>query len=310
MGRTNIQCFTTYHCIKPSELRVVLQQGGGNESFTVRGVKSRQVWTDAEDAQLRELHARCGNDWRLIGDLLGRPNTHCFQRWQILSARRGPTGWTDEQKEELLRLVDTLGHKWTRIGGLLGRSAYVCSSAYKRLSKSSLLSSGSSAHEAATIELITSVRPWSKLEDEMLKRLVGKYGRQWPEIAENMGRSPEDIMLRHDFKIAVRRWTKQDDKKLVELVQLLGRKWAQISVILDRSEAQCAVRYSLQLDPRLKFKLWSREEDERLLSLKDELRYNFGMISAILDRTGPSCRYRYNVLHKSRLVGNQTRQRP
>ena len=52
---------------------------------------------------------------------------------------------------------------------------------------------------------------WSKSDDELLKSLVLHLGRRWSSIAEIVGRSPEDVMLRYDFKIAPRRlgsWSK------------------------------------------------------------------------------------------------------
>lgn len=91
----------------------------------------------------------------------------------------------------------------------------------------------------------------------------------------------------------------------MSLVKIFGRKWTQIGVLLDRSEAQCAMRYNLQLDPRLKFKLWTFDEEERLLSLRNDLGYSFAMISGVLDRTGPSCRYRYAKLSKYRTLSEK-----
>ena len=94
------------------------------------------------------------------------------------------------------------------------------------------------------------------------------------------------------------------DRQLISLVDMFGRKWTQIGILLDRSEAQCAMRYNLQLDPRLKFKLWTIDEDQRLLSLRNELGYSFAMISAVLSRTGPSCRYRYAKLSRTLEIKN------
>ena len=62
---------------------------------------------------------------------------------------------------------------------------------------------------------------WSKSDDELLKSLVLHLGRRWSSIAEIVGRSPEDVMLRYDFKIAPRRlgsWSKVRDPLSLSLI--------------------------------------------------------------------------------------------
>ena len=156
---------------------------------------------------------------------------------------------------------------------------------------------------------------WAKDDDDVLKGLVATLGRRWSSIAETMGRSPEDVMLRYDFKIAPRRlgsWTREEDRRLLELVEQLSSaspasawattpdgdpdrpsSWARIGAAIGRTGAQCRVRYHLSLDPRLKWRLWTVIEDDQLLSLRNERGYNWAMISAVLDRSANSCRYRY-----------------
>ena len=70
-------------------------------------------------------------------------------------------------------------------------------------------SSPSISHQTSSSSSSSSV--WSKSDDELLKSLVLHLGRRWSSIAEIVGRSPEDVMLRYDFKIAPRRlgsWSK------------------------------------------------------------------------------------------------------
>lgn len=45
-----------------------------------------------------------------------------------------------------------------------------------------------------------------------MKTVVGYIGRKWSLIAEDLGRSPEDVMLRYDFKIINKAgsWTKEE----------------------------------------------------------------------------------------------------
>ena len=142
---------------------------------------------------------------------------------------------------------------------------------------------------------------WTRNEDEKLKSLVVTYGRRWTIIAEAMQRSPEDVMLRYDFKIVARtvgQWTREEDAVLSKLVEQFGPKWSKVGELIGRSGQQCSLRYRCTLDPRLKWRLWTTEEDDQLVSLREEAGYNWAMISAVLDRAGTSCRYRYLKLKK------------
>ena len=254
-----------------------------------------------------------GNSWRKIGDKLGRTNSDCFQRYQILQVVDGPHGWTLEQSEELKKLVEEKGPRWTEIGRQLRRTAYTCRAAYKRLLEKSKdptaqmpkLKRKSRTEEtyikrmkAASIEYGVGKlnREWTTNDDEMLKLKVQQYGRRWSCIAEDMGRSPEDLMLRYDFKIMKRRsgpWTREEDEMLLKTVDEIGPRWTQIASKIGRTGPQCSMRYRFSLDPRLKWRLWSPQEDSQLLELRDTMGYNWGMISAVMDRAGPSCRHRY-----------------
>ena len=202
---------------------------------------------------------------------------------------------------------------------------------------------------------------WSKTDDILLQNLIYLYTNKhintnddtnkhintkddtssmsmtltmddWLEIAERMSRSPEDIMIRYDFKLNKQKnlkngyWTKAEDKLLLQYVQdqtlqqqqitnsindsddtqrnnimISSISWSKIGDLLNRSGAQCSLRYRVSLDPRLKWKLWTSEEDQRLVVLRDEMGYNWVMISAVLDRASSSCRYRYLNLKKNRI---------
>ena len=65
----------------------------------------------------------------------------------------------------------------------------------------------------------------------MLKKKVLQHGRRWSLIAEDMGRSPEDLMLRYDFKIMRQRsgpWTREEDEMLLRVVAEIGPRWTQV----------------------------------------------------------------------------------
>ena len=254
-----------------------------------------------------------GNSWKKIGDKLGRTNGDCFQRYKILQVTDGPQGWTFEQTEELKRLVDEKGPRWTEIGRQLRRTAYTCRAAYKRLLDKSEDPSmempklkRKSRTEETYLERMKAAafegnigavnHEWTTNDDMMLKLKVQQYGRRWSSIAEDMGRSPEDLMLRYDFKIMKRRsgpWTREEDAMLLKIVDEIGPRWTQVGSKIGRTGPQCSMRYRFTLDPRLKWRLWSPQEDSQLLELRDHMGYNWAMISAAMDRAGPSCRHRY-----------------
>eukprot|EP00597_Dinobryon_sp_UTEXLB2267_P003739 CAMPEP_0170061834 /NCGR_PEP_ID=MMETSP0019_2-20121128/3265_1 /TAXON_ID=98059 /ORGANISM="Dinobryon sp., Strain UTEXLB2267" /LENGTH=510 /DNA_ID=CAMNT_0010267787 /DNA_START=233 /DNA_END=1762 /DNA_ORIENTATION=+ len=314
-----------------------------NVIFNIRkhyknGIRSR-TWDSDEDALLLQHFATYGNKWKQIGNLIHRPGSQCFQRYQILKFQmeNGRKKWTNEEYEKLFQLVNVYGPRWTYIGVLLGRTAYVCRSAYKRiidkmdssqampiprtreskkLSKHTLLTQQRRENASAVMNqlaywrrdgiarnesdhhsnyigktyqqqiLSRSVnftqnqqRLWSKEEDDNLRVLVATYGRKWTLIAEEMNRSPEDVMLRFDFKITKQNkagsWTREEDLQLLELIENIGPKWALVGAAIGRSGSQCSLRYRLTLNPTLKWRLWSPLEDNQLISLREESGYNW-----------------------------------
>lgn len=250
--------------------------------------------------------------------------------------------WTDEKKAQLTRLVSLYGARWTWICRVLGPgySPYSARTVYMRMALSrpdellipvrsrstSIYTSAStdaSEHASstrfnfvnATVVLASQRaaavrrsargeggRKWTREDDRLLTQLAQQHGRNWNLVAEQMNRSPEDVMMRFDFKLSAHRhgsWTKQEDARLIEFVEQHGDAasgWSRIGDELNRSAAQCALRWRVTLDPRLKWRPWSAEEDERLRFLREERGYTWVMISASLDRASSSCRYRYSKL--------------
>lgn len=267
LGRTPQQCLSRYRSISAS---AGLGRGGG---------KSR-TWGSEEDQLLLSLVQQMPGRWTDIGLRLERTASQARQRHQILnlSAKGGPKRWTEDQLQQLCELVDKFGAKWTEIGKKIDRTPHVCRSAYKRVldkmssQRNSTLPMPRShpQSERAEGEDFGIQRVWSKREDEWLKRLVGSCGRKWTVIAEAMGRSPEDVMVRFDFKISGHRragvWSKSEDLMLKQLVTEIGPKWAKVGAAIGRSGAQCSLRYRLTLNPNLKWKLWSPAEDQQLVS--------------------------------------------
>lgn len=262
----------------------------------------------------------------------------------VNSAATSSTLWTDEKKSELARLVQIHGGHWTRICQLLGPgySPYSARSVYMRMAlnrpdqllipvKSGRVSSSYEVlndHNSvpqfsflnATIVLETQRaaavrrssqgiglygRRWTRQDDRVLAQLAQRHDRQWTLVAEQMNRSPEDVMIRFDFKLSSHRhgaWKREEDARLIEFVEQHGDAasgWSKIGDEINRSAAQCALRWRVTLDPRLKWRPWSSDEDDRLCFLREERGYNWVMISASLNRASASCRYRYVKLNSS-----------
>ena len=85
-------------------------------------------------------------------------------------------------------------------------------------------------------------KPFTKREDEMLKKLVSDLGdKDWSKIAKKMShrsakqcRDRYNNYLSSNFKIG--HWTDKEIETLKNLVEKIGPKWVEISkLIIDRS---------------------------------------------------------------------------
>jgi hypothetical protein len=78
-----------------------------------------------------------------------------------------------------------------------------------------------------------SVETWTPKDDATLRKLVTEKGKQWKVIAEQMGRTPELVRLRHrDYASLGKariggKWERRDEKKLYKTVLevLEGSEW-------------------------------------------------------------------------------------
>eukprot|EP01038_Epipyxis_sp_PR26KG_P006284 gene6284-8652_t len=303
MKRSNLQCFQRFQTL--------------NRSNQVQG------WTNAQNKELFQLVAKHGAQWTLISKMIGRTPYVCREAYKRLIDRTSrksavqtisPLSESDmstshpiisisvDDNNNSIGIISAIPKiKMPKRRDRLEQSVsleYITNPLIEIPHLLPLSDYNNILEQGQNNEVIYNVtqRIWNKEDDELLRKLVNQYGRKWTIIAEFMNRSPEDVMLRFDFKITHRRtgpWSKDEDSKLVNLVNQIGPKWSKVGEIIGRSGTQCALRYKLSLDPRLKWKLWSPDEDKQLVSLRNESGYNWRMISATLDRSPPSCRYRY-----------------
>ena len=244
LGRSPQQCRNAHAAGSGSAVLRVRGESRSSDCSFVRAGRCSRSWTAAEDVELVRLRGEHSDCWAPVAAAMQRTNAQCFQRYSILAARAAGSaqhGWSEAQNRELSALVRSEGAQWSAIGRRLGRTAYVCRAAYKRLLDRARGSGAAlapmprhHAHRQRDAQLLAAAgegRAWTREEDAYLKSLVDSAGRRWSSIAEEMHRSPEDIMLRFDFKIAPRRmgqWSREEDRQLLQLHSSLGPRWAKV----------------------------------------------------------------------------------
>lgn len=152
-------------------------------------------------------------------------------------------------------------------------------------------------------------RPWTRDEDELLRRLtLSKAGpqpssrrgvakppvpaldmRAWREIAEHFeDRTPMQCASRFRKTLSPDNvkgpWCPTEDAQLVELVKQYGGKhWARIASLLPgRTGKQCRERWCNNLDPSLKKGAWTAEEDQTILEMHAKLGTRWAEIAKCL----------------------------
>jgi hypothetical protein len=307
---------------------------------------NKVLWTSEKVRMLCDLVHKYGAQWKNIAEKLGPRYDHWNTRAYYYNlVKRFPQTYLmptrlRSGRSERSNAIDKSSSQEVSMTNIIKSIELTDISAYSAVEKnpgilelqepvtqmvniSRMLENSRSRNSARLLggEQGRSLRPsvdtrWTRSQDTALTRLVLLYGEQWPAVAEALGRSPEDVALRYEFKVSHRRrgpWTRAEDEALLQFVAMHDKylnssysnsssgstyssnspDWALVGAQLGRSAGQCALRFRLSLDPRLKWRLWEPDEDDRLRYLRETLGYNWVMISAALDRSSASCRYRY-----------------
>ncbi|KAH0793294.1 Myb-like DNA-binding domain containing protein [Histomonas meleagridis] len=113
------------------------------------------------------------------------------------------------------------------------------------------------------------VNKWDEEEDNILKELVQKHGKQWNLIAQHLPkRTPSQVAARWekciDPAITKGPFTPEEDEIIKDYVAKNGpRSWPKITTYLPhRSSKQCRERWFNHLDPNVSKGPWTQEEDE------------------------------------------------
>ncbi|XP_067933621.1 transcriptional activator Myb-like isoform X2 [Watersipora subatra] len=117
--------------------------------------------------------------------------------------------------------------------------------------------------------------PWSKVEDDRLRRLVVAHNDvDWDRIALYFS-GKTDVQCRDRWEQVLAPaytkgpWSKKEDDVVIDLVRRYGTKrWSMVSKLLPgRTGKQCRERWHNHLDPAVSKSTWTREEENLIYKL-------------------------------------------
>lgn len=151
--------------------------------------------------------------------------------------------------------------------------------------------------------------PWTVRELRALHTLKKVHGHDWAAIATGMPTPRTTRQIRErvlEGGRSGRPWTKVEDETLKTAVEQYGRRWTLVAKqIVNRTDNQCMERWTLSLDPRLRFGRWQPDEDDRLHSAcaeeRPEVNGDWSAISAkVVTRNRKQCASRWRRLFRER----------
>jgi myb proto-oncogene protein len=134
------------------------------------------------------------------------------------SKKRRVKTWTQEEDAILLDLYAQYPKKWGVIAGLMqDRNENQCLHRYRRIT-----------------QLGEHRKIWSTEEDETVRKLIRKVGRNWKVLSEMLGSKTgkqirERFINKLDPKINRDDWTDEEDRRIITLYSEIGRRWSEIS---------------------------------------------------------------------------------
>lgn len=135
-----------------------------------------------------------------------------------LKRKRKVKTWTSDEDDLLIKLYEKYPKKWSCISSLMNeRNENQCLHRYRRLS-----------------QLGRQRKIWSEEEDETIKKLIKKVGKNWKFLSEMLGtKTGKQIRERYinklDPKIKKEEWTEDEDLLLIQLYSEYGSRWSEIA---------------------------------------------------------------------------------
>lgn len=160
-------------------------------------------------------------------------------------------------------------------------------------------------------------RSWTPSEDDLLREMISKYGKQWSVIASQFpNRSATQIAARWDKCInpvlTKGPFTPEEDQMIIDFVAEHGsHAWPKITSHLPhRTAKQCRERWFNNLDPSVVKAPWTPEEDQLIFENYITLGPKWSVISNLIPgRTDNSIKNRFNASISKRMKmdedGNQ-----
>lgn len=153
-------------------------------------------------------------------------------------------------------------------------------------------------------------RNWAPHEDDLLRLLISKFGKQWSVIASHMpNRSATQIAARWEKCInplvTKGPFTAEEDQLILDYVEEYGcHAWPKITTKLPhRTSKQCRERYFNNLDPTVTKTPWTPEEDQQIFQFYIKFGPKWSTIAHhIQGRTDNSIKNRFNASISKRIT--------
>jgi hypothetical protein len=165
--------------------------------------------------------------------------------------------------------------------------------------------------------MLKRVQKWSVDEDDLLRRQIVQFGKQWSVIASHIpNRTATQIAARWekciDPKLTKGTFTREEDQLIVSFVRENGtRSWPKITrIIPHRTPKQCRERWFNNLDPSVVKDPWTGEEDRRIFEAYLTHGPKWSVIAHDLPgRTDNAIKNRWNASISKRMhIGDEGRQ--
>lgn len=153
-------------------------------------------------------------------------------------------------------------------------------------------------------------RNWTEQEDNLLRKYIAQFGRQWSVIATYIpGRNATQVAARWEKcinpKLTKGQFSAEEDQLIIDFVETHGiHAWPKVtSVLPNRTAKQCRERWFNNLDPSVTKDPWTPEEDQQIFELYQEYGPKWSQIARLIPgRTDNSIKNRWHASISKRII--------